>query len=193
MTQFSFTEDYDEYGQPRNRPDRLPPGLAQSQKTLQANLTWPRARDASTPGRVDVEGYIMDRVARTTTYEIKNDGTQRVSAPQGAHRRLRLRGCHRPDPEFLRRRRVPGPAVRPDRQLWRPGAHGEPGPHRGDPARGLQECGDRCRVLRRAALPGPDGSPAWTAEYPQEFRNRLPRWPGTRTTPAERSTVRASS
>jgi RHS repeat-associated protein len=76
MTQFTFTDDYDEYGQPR----------------LQINVAAPRGRDFRIAGglgepylatqtvttyaqRDDDHCYIVDRVAQTTTYEILNDGT----------------------------------------------------------------------------------------------------------------------
>jgi len=76
LTQFSFSNDYDEYGQPR----------------LQISLAVPRGRDyqaTAPPGepylgtltvtdfaqRDDDTHYMVNRVARTTTFEILNDGS----------------------------------------------------------------------------------------------------------------------
>ncbi|MBN1254276.1 MAG: VCBS repeat-containing protein [Deltaproteobacteria bacterium] len=74
MTQFSFTEDYDEYGQPQTQTqiacprnwrtvDDVPnkPYLATRSKTIYAQP-------------MDPEQYIVDRVARVTSYEIQNSG-----------------------------------------------------------------------------------------------------------------------
>lgn len=81
MTQFTFTDDYDAYGQPRS----------------QISIAAPRGRDfriaAATPTepylatqtvthyaqRDDDQHYMVDRVARTITYEISNDGSLAVS------------------------------------------------------------------------------------------------------------------
>ena len=83
MTQFAFTGDYDDYGQPRS----------------QIGIAVPRGRDfrvAGAPGepylathtvtdyvhRDDAQRYIVGRVARTTSYEILNDGSPSVFALQ---------------------------------------------------------------------------------------------------------------
>ena len=76
MTQFTFTDDYDPYGQPRS----------------QISIAVPRGRDfrvtATTPSepylatqsvtdyaqRDDAQVFIVDRVSHTTSYEIVNDG-----------------------------------------------------------------------------------------------------------------------
>ncbi len=77
MTRFSFTDDYDAYGQPRR----------------QVNLAVPRHRDHRVPApagerylgtlaetryaqRDGAQRYIVDRVAASTSYEVPNDGTQ---------------------------------------------------------------------------------------------------------------------
>ncbi len=79
MTQFSFTDDYDDYGQPR----------------AQCSAAVPRGRDFTTPAQVgepylatltrttyafrdDAQRYCVNRVARSTTYEILNDGSSTV-------------------------------------------------------------------------------------------------------------------
>lgn len=77
MTRFSFTDDYDAYGQPRRR----------------VSLAVPRHRDYRDPApagepylgtlvetrhaqRDDAERYIVDRAAASTSFEILNDGSQ---------------------------------------------------------------------------------------------------------------------
>lgn len=80
MTRFTFTGDYDAYGQsrseikiavPRNRdfnasiPSADEPYLATKTETTYAQ-------------RDDADRYIVDRVARTTRYEIPNDGSDDV-------------------------------------------------------------------------------------------------------------------
>jgi hypothetical protein len=82
MTQFTFTDDYDPYGQPRS----------------QISIAVPRGRDfrvaATTPSepylatqsvtgyaqRDDAQVLIVDRVSRTTSYEIVNDGRSALLA-----------------------------------------------------------------------------------------------------------------
>src|SRR5262249_20978416 len=76
MTQFTFTGDYDEYGQPRSqisiavprgRDFRVAAGAGQSYLATHT-VTMYVQRD-------DDQRYIVDRVARTTTHEILNDGS----------------------------------------------------------------------------------------------------------------------
>jgi hypothetical protein len=78
MTQFTFTEDYDEYGQPRS----------------QISIAVPRGRNfqVAAPGepylathavttyahRDDEQHYLIGRVSRTINYEILNDGSPSV-------------------------------------------------------------------------------------------------------------------
>jgi RHS repeat-associated protein len=79
MTQFGFTEDYDEYGQPR-RQTRIacPRGWRGTEDTPGNPYLATRSQTVyARPDDPDV--YIADRVAKTTTYEIENDGTGRVS------------------------------------------------------------------------------------------------------------------
>lgn len=71
MTQFTFTEDYDNYGQPRSQISiavpRHPgePYLATQIVTTYAN-------------RNDEQHYLIGRVVRTTSYEVLNDGALSV-------------------------------------------------------------------------------------------------------------------
>ena len=76
MTQFTFTGDYDAYGQPaaEPRPDRLPARLARTGRHARAAYLATRAnrlcRKPTTAASTS-----MDRVAKRTTYEIQNDGS----------------------------------------------------------------------------------------------------------------------
>jgi YD repeat-containing protein len=176
MTQFAFTDDYDPYGQPRS----------------QVGIAVPRGRDfrsANAPGspylatrattdyvnRDDAQRYIAGRVARITSYEILNDGSPSVDELHAAildgsvSRRLIGQTLNFYD----------GPAFQglPFGQI---GDHGVLA--RADSLVLTEE------ILRDAYKSGgaeqtpaetppylaPDGPPAWTAEYPQEFRDVLP-------------------
>jgi YD repeat-containing protein len=176
MTPFTFTDDYDPYGQPR----------------LQTGVAVPRGRDfrvARAPGepyltthtvtdyanRDDAQRYIVGRAARTTSYEILNDGSPSVFALHAAV----LGGSAS--------RRLIGQTLNfYDGPAFQGLALGQIGDH-GILARAeslvLTE-----EILREAYKSGgtvqtpaeippyltPSGPPAWTAEYPQEFRDLLP-------------------
>lgn len=76
MTQFAFTGDYDAYGQPRagisiavpRGRNPLASGPAGAPYLATLTLTVFAQRD-------DASSYVVDRVARTTGYEIVNDGS----------------------------------------------------------------------------------------------------------------------
>ena len=80
LTRFAFTGDYDAYGQarsqvsialPRGRDFRLPtPSPGAPYLSTHTVITYAQ--------RDDAQCYIVNRVARTTTYDIRNDGTQDV-------------------------------------------------------------------------------------------------------------------
>ena len=85
MTQLTFTGDYDAYGQPcsqisiavprgRNYRERVPGNLPAPEKYLATHTLTDYAQ------RDDTNCYIVDRVARTTTYEIENDGRDDFAA-----------------------------------------------------------------------------------------------------------------
>lgn len=86
MHRFSFTGEYDAYGQPRVQLDIAVPRGRDPLVTLSA----PAERHLATVGvteyaqRDDAERYVVDRVARTTLYEIANDGTGSVFALRAA-------------------------------------------------------------------------------------------------------------
>ncbi len=79
MTQFKFTGDYDEYGQPRSqisiavprgRDFRVPAASAEQYLVTHTKTSYAKPNDE--------QQYIVDRVASITTYEIINDGTSDV-------------------------------------------------------------------------------------------------------------------
>ncbi|WP_291409029.1 SpvB/TcaC N-terminal domain-containing protein [Actinophytocola sp.] len=162
MTRFGFTGDYDAYGQPRSAVD----------------IAVPRGRDPRVAGpaaepylatqvvteyaqRDDAERYCVDRVARSTSFEIVNDGSTSAAALRAAvevgQAQRRLFGQTR---NFY-----DGPAFvgLPLSQL---GDHGAP-------VRTEQ------LVLTEDVLAGDvppylvPGPASWPAEYRQEFRDRL--------------------
>jgi RHS repeat-associated protein len=169
MTRFDFADDYDAYGFPRS----------------QTSIAVPRDRDyrkASAPGepylavcseatythRDDSQHYLVGRTARSTTYEIVNDGAPDVFAFYASVR------------AGAASRRVTGQTLN---YFDGPAFVGLP----------FAQLGDYGVVTRTESLvlteeilhdaygnsPSErppylaDGSP-WTAEYPQEFRDRLP-------------------
>src|SRR5215218_8254733 len=182
MTQFGFTEDYDEYGQPRKQTQiACPRGWRNPQDTPGKAYLATRTRTVYARPVDPQQTYIMDRAARTTTYEITNDGTQSV---------FDLKDTPDNDDSL----EVIGQSLNfYDRDTSRPGN----GTFLGLPFGKVGDYGAPVRteslvltedVLHEAYKSGdavrtppeeppyltPGGSPAWTAEYPQEFRERLP-------------------
>src|SRR5262249_29933751 len=81
MTRFDFTEDYDSYGQPGSRIDVAVPRWRVA--TVAADAVDPYLATYTVTEhaqRDDGQRYLVDRVARTTTFEIKNDGTPPLDA-----------------------------------------------------------------------------------------------------------------
>ncbi|HYV03994.1 MAG TPA: toxin TcdB middle/N-terminal domain-containing protein [Blastocatellia bacterium] len=178
MTQFTFTGDYDRYGQPRSttaiavprrRDFRIGAATGEPYLATQTVTTF-AARD-------DQQKYIVDRAARTTTYEILND----PSAP------LAL--------VALQTTIEQGTATR---QIIGQSHHFYDGPaFQGLPAGQLGDFGALTRteslvltedilheayrsgsgVLNPAEEPpylASTGTPVWTTDHPREFRNLLP-------------------
>jgi RHS repeat-associated protein len=79
MTQFTFSGDYDEYGAARSQISIAVPRGRKFLQALGPDAPAPEpylathTRTGYAP-RDDADRYIVDRVARTTTYEIPNDG-----------------------------------------------------------------------------------------------------------------------
>ena len=183
MTQFSFTEDYDEHGQPRRQTQIACPRGWRSLDDRPVNSGRPElfqepylaTRTLTTYGEpTDPNVYIHDRVARTTSLELTGTGGKRVRELVelgDADPALRV---FRAGPQLLRRRRLRGPAVRADRPARRPDADGKPGPHRGDFGELPTMNRGRPTLRRRPAIP-------WTAEYPEPIsETRCGRWPAIR-------------
>jgi RHS repeat-associated protein len=176
MTQCTFMANYDAYGQPR----------------AQSSIAVPRGRDfrqAGAPGapylathtvtdysnRDDAQHYIAGRVARTTTYEILNDGSSSLLALHAsildgsASRRVIGQTFNFYD----------GPACE-GLPLGEIGAHGVLA--RTESLVLTEEIlheayKSSSTVQTTPEMPPylvPGSPPAWTAEYPQEFRDRLP-------------------
>lgn len=76
MTQFAFTGDRDAYGQPRQQLAIAVPRGRDPAQTLNAPVDAFLATYATTEyaQRDDAEAYMVDRVARTTSHEVLNDG-----------------------------------------------------------------------------------------------------------------------
>jgi RHS repeat-associated protein len=184
MTQFAFTAGHDRYGfatgqlavaVPRGRDPRAADPAA-TQPYLATYTTTEYAR------RDDPERYIVDRVARTTSYEVRNDG--RSSAP--ALRDAVLAG---PPPGGSPALRVIGHS----RTFYDGPAYvglpfGELGEH-GLPVRSeslaftdgfldeLFDPADPLAVSPRPPYLDPAGA-TWSDAYPQEFRDLLPQGAG---------------
>ncbi len=78
MTQFSFTEDYNPFGQPQRQVQIACP---RGWRTLEDRTGEPYLATCSETVYAvptDSNGYIHDRVARTTTWEIENSGQERL-------------------------------------------------------------------------------------------------------------------
>ena len=176
MTQFVISGDYDAYGElltqfsaavPRGRDYTLPasagaPYLATLSKTTYAQ-------------RDDAQVYCVDRVARSTSYEIVNDGSATVfglaSNALGDLAPTRIIGQSYTYYD--------GPAFQglPLKLL---GAYGAP--VRTETLVLTEDILDQAYRSGTAVLNPPElppylaksGAPAWTADYPPEFRSLLP-------------------
>ena len=172
MTQLTFTDDYDVYGQPcsqisiavprgRNYRERMPANLPTPEKYLATHTLTDYAQ------RDDANCYIVDRVARTTTHEIENDGRDdSVSLKAIAESKALDSPLHLVGQTINHYDGLPfaGMAYR---QL---GAYG---------ALVRSETLILTEQILQAAYPelppflATGGVPAWTPEYPQEFRTLL--------------------
>jgi RHS repeat-associated protein len=164
MTQFSFTEDYDDCGQLLKQTQIACPRGWKNLGDV-PNSPFLATRTLSTYAKpASPQGYIKDRVARTTTYEIVNDGSQAV---------LGLKNT----PDASSALEIIGQSIN-----YYDGTPFEGGP--------FGQVGQYGAVVRAETLiltetilqaayaevppylePGVD--PTWTPDYPQEFRARL--------------------
>jgi RHS repeat-associated protein len=174
MTQFTFPAGYDDYGQPtgqiavavpRGRDPRIA-DIGAGQPYLATFATTGYA------GRDDPDRYLVDRVARQTSYEIVNDGRPSVAelvADVLAERvSLRIIGHSRTYYDGAAFVGLPLDAV---------GEHGLP--VRTETLAFTEGFLDELGSTRPVYLE-PAGAPAWTAEYPAEFRDLLPDLAGYR-------------
>jgi hypothetical protein len=176
MTELRFMGDYDQYGQiishisiavPRGRDFRI--ANVPGDPYLSTYLVTAYAQ------RDDGIRYIVDRVARTTTYEILNDGSQSVfQLWEAATTDLTARQVigqtlnYYDGPEFqglpFRQLGDTGALVRTENLVLTQEI--------------LHEAYKSGNVILAPAEEPPyldfSGAPIWPAEYPSEFRNQLP-------------------
>lgn len=176
LTQFTFTDDYDQYGQarshisiavPRGRDFRV--AVASSDPYLATHTVTSYAQ------RDDAQHYLVDRVARMTTYEVHNDGKSILfDLKEAISNGSSSQSIFGQTLSFY-----DGP---PFQGL----AFGQIGNY-GTLVRTEQLVLTR-EILHEAYKSGdtvqtppeeppyltPDGTPVWTADYPQEFRTLLP-------------------
>ena len=83
MTQFSFTADYDAYGQPGSQIASAVPRGRDFRVAASAGEPYLATHTMTTYAyHDDAQRYLISRVARTTSYEILNDGSPTVFALQ---------------------------------------------------------------------------------------------------------------
>jgi RHS repeat-associated protein len=180
MTQFGFTAEYDEYGLPHTQlAVAVPRGrnpLSSSDSPAEIYLsTCTRTEYAR---RDDAQRYIIDRTARTTGYEVVNDGHQTVFALResvldgSAQLRVIAHGRTFYDGEaFIG---LPlgqigdfGAAVRSESLMFTD-----------DFLARTFDTSDPLLVSPRPVYLNHQGVTAWPGEYPEEFRNLLPNLAG---------------
>lgn len=176
MTQFAFNGDYDEYGLPHTQ---LAIAVPRGRNPL-LNLEAPGEPYLSTYSvteyarRDDARLYIIDRTARTTGYEVPNDGRQSVFALRdvviGGSGRLRIISQGRTFYDGDAFVGLPlgqigdfGAAVRSESLLFTD-----------DFLDRTFDSTDLLSVSPRPVYLNPAGVVAWPNEYPQQFKDLLP-------------------
>lgn len=166
MSQFSFTNDYDAFGQPQKQTQiACPRGWRHLGDTPNAPFLATCTRTVYAQP-VDLEFYINDRVAKATAYEIKNNGSQTVLALKNLPDTDSALSIISQTLNFY-----DGPA-------FQGLPFGQVGPH-GALVRteNLALTDDILQQAYGTELPpylSHDGSIVWPAEYPMEFRSALP-------------------
>ena len=178
MTQFSFHGDYDAYGQPRSQIAIAVPRGRDFRVDAPGGRALPGHHTVTTYAqRDDAQRYLVDRVARARPATRSSTTARRACSP-----------CR---PAILRRRRLrAASSARRCNFYDGPAFEGLP----------FGQLGDYGVVVRTESLVlteeilheayksgdtvqtppevppylAPRGTPAWTAEYPQEFRDLLP-------------------
>lgn len=174
MTSFSFTDDYDEYGQPRKQTQIACPRGWHKLEDIPGQPYLATQSRAVYVQRDDSQVYIVDRVAKTTSYEIKNDGSQSIFDLKAVHDNstaLKVIGQTLNVYDGDAFTGLPfgqigdyGALVRTESLVLMEGILHE-----------AFKSGDT--LLNPPEVPPyllPDGPPAWTVEYPQAFRDQLP-------------------
>jgi RHS repeat-associated protein len=180
MTQFAFQGEYDDYGLPHSQLTVAVPrgrnpltNLAEAADPyLSTYIVTEYAR------RDDPQCYIIDRTARTTSYEVINDGRQSVFALQGAivggSGQLRIIGHGRTFYDGAPFVGLPlgqigdfGAAVRSESLAFTD-----------DFLDRTFDSADSLSVSPRPVYLNPEGVAVWPGEYPDEFKNLLPRLAG---------------
>jgi RHS repeat-associated protein len=170
MTQFSFTDDYDAFGQPQTQTAIAVPRGRDYRRAAAVADPYLATRTETTYARPPKTGpYIVDRIARTTSLEIGNDGRLALLELYAAINR----GETQPTPKGIGQTLnfYDGP---PFEGL----AFGELGDHgalvRSD---SLVMTRDILTAAYGTAVPPyltTGATPKWTADYPAEFRSSLP-------------------
>ncbi len=190
QARFSFSDDYDDFGQPRRVTQiACPRGWRALADAPGQPFLATRSRTVYAQP-VDPAVSIFDRVAQVTSYEIANDGSQAV---------LELRDLPDDSPAL----RIIGQTLNYyDGPAFEGLPFGEVGAH------GAQVRGERLalteEILRAAYKDGdnshdlppylvPGGAPTWTDDYPQPFREaigQLPDLVGYRFSPGDSARTR---
>lgn len=178
MTSFTFTDDYDTFGQPRRQTQIACPRGWRSLEdtpTEQYLATHSRTEYASPPQ--DSNLFLVDRVARSTSFEIVNNNSQTIQALRGAANSgsaLRVIGQSLNFYDGAAFTGLPngvigehGALVRTESLVLTEDILKEAYKHDGAPS-GTPEI---------PPYLNPAGSPSWSPEYPPEFRRHIERLP----------------
>ena len=176
MTQITLTADYDQYGQPLAQTAiAVPRGRDFRSARPQPGEPYLITYTASTfAQRDDPQVYCVDRLASATTYEISNDGNAALFDADGA------------PATFLQDAMLPGA---PSRSLCGQALHFYDGT--AFQGLGVGQIGTYGALVRMETLVlttdilwrrmvthqsylATNSPPAWTPEYPQAFRDRVP-------------------
>jgi RHS repeat-associated protein len=181
MTRFTFTGDYDAYSQPQSQIVIAVPRGRDYQAVATAGKPYLATQAVTTYAqRDDAQHYIVDRVASTTTFDIKNDGTSSLFTLQQKIQEKTVDG------HIVQERAVIGQTLNfYDRDDLRP----DKGAFLGLP---YGQIGDYGALVRSESLVLTDdilqtaygsdqpsylahsGGVAWSSDYPLDFQAALP-------------------
>jgi hypothetical protein len=176
MTQFAFTGNYDPYGLSKQQLAIAVPRGRDPLRTLSAPFEAYLSTYATTEyaQRDDAEVYILDRVARSTSHEVLNDGKPSVFELRDAVLQglgsLRIIGHSRAFYDGEAFVGLPlgqlghfGASVRSETLVFTDAFLDT-----------LYDPNDPLKVSPRPVFLDPQGVTAWPAEYPDEFKTLLP-------------------